>query len=238
MGVRSDIVEALRSTRIFGDVGDDALLEMAGHSRLEHFETHELIITAGSPQTAIYVIIEGSLHLYRDNSESGSQMLIGILEPPGIVGDAELYSARPWQITARAASSTRLIMIANSSFERAVKRDGRVAARLYRDACQRHLLCIELMQVLALQKRKHIVMRFIGELYDATHKEVLTLSRVRIARAIGSNPKTISRYLKEMEKDGSIQILSRDSIRLLQPAAFEWRRLTGGPGLRWKLPES
>jgi CRP-like cAMP-binding protein len=236
------VVALLRRNPVLREGADRVLREIAAKSEIRFFDKGAPIVAAGSPQTHVLFVAEGQLRLYRLNREAETQILVGVLDPPAIFGDAELYGGARWSVSARAERPTTIVAMPNASFDRMIASDGRISAGLYRDACARHLLAVQIMQVLALQKTQHQILRLLWDLAPRSEvaggARVAPLSQVRLAKAIGANRKTIARNLKDLEDAGLIRREGKDSVELLiaEDVVF-WGSLSKhGFGASWRLP--
>jgi CRP-like cAMP-binding protein len=193
------------------------------------------VARVGAPVEHVLMIASGQLELYRKNREADTQMLVGVIESPAILGDAELYGRSQWVVMVRAAVSSVVVRMPGVAFDRMVASDGRIAAGLYRDSCARHLLAVEIMQVLTLQKTQNKILRLLLALArrDADERPVARVSQVQLADALGLNAKTVRRHLAELERSGKIE-RRREEI-VLSGEQAEWGHLGRGFGAAWRL---
>jgi CRP-like cAMP-binding protein len=220
--------------------GDDAVLaQVAKESEVRIYDRGTKVALVGGQQTHVLLIASGRLELYRKNKEDDTQMLVGVLDPPAIFGDAELYGRSPWIVSARASRDSIVVRIPNGTFDRMIDQDPKIAASLYRDVCARHLLVVEVMQVFGLQKTKNKILRLLQELAkpidDGASRRLARVTQVQLAQALGMVPRTIRRHLQELEREG---LISRcDDGIFIEAAGTPWAALRGGFGAAWKLPE-
>src|SRR6185436_295292 len=155
-----DVFSCLSAHPIFSLASRASLETVALSSAVRAYEAGGRVALLGNEQTHVLVLVEGSLRLYRKNTEVETEMLVGIVEAPAVFGDAELYSGTGrWSVSVRADSSAVAVLIENAAFDRLVAAEGAVAAALYRDASARHFLAVQLMQVFALQKTQNKILR-------------------------------------------------------------------------------
>jgi CRP-like cAMP-binding protein len=230
-------IHFLRRHPILSKASGDALEALAAASEVRNFEAGGKVVRSGTPQREVLLIAEGKVELSRRNREADTQILVGLLESPAIFGDAELYAKSEWIVTGTASTPVTLVAMPNDAFDRLVGSDGAVAAALYRDACARHMLVIQIMQILALQKTEHQILRLLwGLSEDRGGKRTAPLSQVQLAKALGLNRKTIARNLSGLEEEGLIE-RSGDEVVLLLPSDYPlWRDLGAhGLGASWQL---
>lgn len=213
---------------------------LAEQAELRTFEAGGRIAHSGSPQTHVLVLCKGAAQLYRRNRETRAQIMICNLEAPAIFGDSECFAGQPWTVSARAVNATEIVAVKNSAFEQAIASDAGLAAALYRNLGVRHVLNVQVMQVLSLQKVRHKVLRLLWSLpvvaYSESHHRIVEVSLVGIARAIGVNVRTIARTLKDLGNGGVIvRRGARVELRLAEEDVF-WDNLSAPTaGVSWRL---
>lgn len=230
-------IQHLRRHPILSKGRDEVLAAVAEASVVRFFEGGDRIVRNGAKQREVLLISAGKIQLSRRNRETDSQILVGLLEAPAIFGDAELYAKTDWVVTGTAVGSTAVVAIPNEVFDRMVASDHTLAAELYRDACARHMLVIQIMQILALQKTQHQILRLLWGLSTVEEGErIAPLSQVQLAKALGLNRKTIARNLADLESAGLI-VREKAQVQLRLPNDYPlWRDLAPhGLGASWRL---
>jgi CRP-like cAMP-binding protein len=226
-------LELLARNPVLGLGSPAALEQLAEASTVRRYAAGATVTIARSPQTHVLVLAEGKLALKKRNREAKTQLLVGVIVAPAIYGDAEAYSAtRRWVASARAAEPTLAVQVPNRALDAFVEREGKAAAALYRDACARHYLAVELMQVHALQKTQHKILRLLMSQATGPGREV-QVRPAQLAAALGVNRKTVARNLALLEEQG---LLARHGRAVeLKPDRESFAALQGGLGARWEL---
>lgn len=233
----------LRRNPVLARGGGAALRLLAGRSEVRLYDTGAVVTRAGSPQTHVIMIADGRVELHRKNRKAGTQFLVGLLEAPQVFGDAELYAGVRWSVSATAVEPTTAVLMPNEDYDRMVSTDGGIAAGLYRDSCARHMLVIQIMQFLALQRTEHQILRLLFDLAPAPPSPgdpvVAPLSQVRLAQALGVNRKTIARNLKMMERGGLIETKRGEAVLLVprEVVAIDDLTVMRCFGASWRLGE-
>lgn len=235
----AELVSLLRSNPALAAGSQAGLQTLARASVVRTFGLGDKVLRTGQPQTSVLLVCDGKLHLYRRNRKAERQILVGVLEPPAIFGDAESFGrAGRWMVSASAASALTTVWMPNEAFEAFVDTEAGAASVLYKDACARHLLSIQLVHIFALQRTPNQILRLLwsaGE-PEADGSRVAPLSQAQLARALGIDPKTVARNLKELEDEGAITREGR-RVKLAPSEELElWARLDRhGFGASWKL---
>jgi CRP-like cAMP-binding protein len=228
----------LRNNQALAAAEPALLRELAERCTIQTYDRGARIATAGSRQTHILLVAKGSLTLWRRHAGTKNSMLFGMLGPPALLGDAELFTRSPWIATLRAAEPTVVVHIPNQEFERFVARAQRVAEALYRDASARHMLVMRIMQMFVLEDMGQRIMSLL-----ASHAVTVAPDRPReakmshtvLADALGVHRKTIARHLNDMAASGLIQRKGK-TITLLFDDAVSEANTSHGFGASWALP--
>ena len=225
----------LRRHPALRDAEKPHLQRLAAASEVRHFAEGAPVLTVGLPCEHVLLLGSGSMELHRRNRSAKTQILQGIVEAPSLVGDVEHYAGYAfWAVSASALEPSSIVDLPRAAWDAFVGAQREVAAALYREACARHMLSSQLVQIFGLQRTENKVLRLIRELAEG-EPPVATVSLAELARALGLNPKTIGRNLVTLEDEGLIrregdrvEVLTKDS----QP-----RLGTFGSGTTWRLPK-
>jgi CRP-like cAMP-binding protein len=194
----------------FEKIGREELLPLAKRSEVGRFIRGDKILTTGSPQKSIYVFIEGLVEVTRRNRQTQTRMLIGLMQAPGVFGDAEALSGRTdWGLTVVAKEKVSAVVIPKEHYLPFVASQPELATRLYVDAASRLMLCLELMQLFALQRVQDQVFRLLfskslpGK--NSQTRVVTKVSPTQLARSLGLSVRTVQRNLTLLEKEGRLK---------------------------------
>jgi CRP/FNR family transcriptional regulator len=184
---------------------------LAEASTLRHLQPGEILVRAGSPETAIVHLVEGKLAIYRSNQRRKTTLLLGVIAAPAIVGDAEAAAKTPWMCSVRAEEEATCLMIPNDAFFNAVKSNIEVAFRMYLDASVRHLLANHTAQSVALYDIETRLLRVLldyarryGRIEQDRAIVGRKMSQVELAAALGVATKTVARALKPLTAQGIV----------------------------------
>src|SRR5207249_1592072 len=91
-----NVLELLRRNPVLAAGAERVLEKVARASETAVYEAGAVAARYGSAVTHVLLVASGQLELYRKNREAETQMLVGVIEPPALLGDAELYACSPW----------------------------------------------------------------------------------------------------------------------------------------------
>lgn len=209
-----DALYYLRASPYFEGISATQAFALAKSSELRHYEPGDIVTRAGLPATDVICCVEGSILLYRKNSESGATLALGLLEAPSIFGDAECSVKSPWLCSARAETAAVCVRIPFEALCFVLEANAQVAARLYYDASRRHLLANYTAQMATLYSPETRLLRALidfAEAFGAEHDDRFEISRDvslnDLAAVLGVTKKTVQRAISTLEAE---QALLRD----------------------------
>jgi CRP-like cAMP-binding protein len=231
----------LRRHPILARAGEKALATLGRNSVFREHAANQHLVRPGDVFRGPFVLGQGAVAVTRKNLEAKTRMLIGTMQSPGLIGDAELFGGvTKWEVSIRATSPVQLVQIPGEVFISWIAPQPEVLLGLYQDAAARLQLCLELMQVLTLQKMENKILRL---LWTSSTREgpeslrVAPLVPTLLASALGVSVRTVARNLNILEKKGLIQRRNKSILlRVTEQEAFGGRLEKRPLAAKWLLP--
>lgn len=198
------------------------------------------VVRAGSPQSAVLVLISGGLVLHARTLGTRRGYLAGLLEAPTLLGDLEMLSRAPWGYSILTNSSVTCVEIPNALFERLAKSDPTLAVELYRCSSIRGLRMRGTLERLLTEPLSRQLITLLWDVSQPGPEKlpVARLSQSKLARALGVDRKTIARNLARLAREGQVRVSGRDATLLRDRRATESQ---GGSAVRasgtWRIAE-
>lgn len=224
---RAHALRLLRQDPILSQLDEPRTLRLAAASEIRVLDAGEVLVRAGSPADRVIHLAEGKLALFRTNPQNRITLLLGVVEAPAVVGDAEAAALAPWMCTVRAEEDATCLLMDRRAFFDAIRSHAEVAYRMYVDASIRHLLANHTAQTVALYD---VETRLLRLLLDYAHRFGRVepdrafvgrkVSKPELAAALGVASKTILRAMKPLfakgvlteDPDGSLVIRGLDAL--------------------------
>lgn len=111
---RPSVVEILRSTRIFADLSDDALLRLADACTRRTYRRGQYLWYQGDDDARLAVVAEGLLKVVI-SSEQGDEVVLRTLGPGESLGELALLDGSPRSASAVAAEPTTVLMLSRAT---------------------------------------------------------------------------------------------------------------------------
>ena len=178
-----------------------AVLETA---RLRNFARGETIFLQGERASAIYIVADGWVKLYRI-APSGTEAVVGVFTKGASFGEAVAFRHDTYPVAAEAVTDTSLIRIEADAFLRQIRENPEVAISIL-SATFVHLHgLVAQVEALKAQTGAQRVAEFLLELApcpDGACEVTLPYDKVLIAGRLGMKPESLSRAFARLKEQG------------------------------------
>ncbi|OCL26632.1 cAMP-binding protein [Orenia metallireducens] len=208
----------------FNDLDEKVILAISQKAILRHYHQGEIIFFDGDEVDYLYIVVEGKVKISKFTS-SGKEKIIHILEEGDIINEISL-DRRKSSITAEMLEAGELILINITSLLRMMEDNFVLTLQLFNSLSLKLRQSYRQLRNLGLKKtgprvasRLWKLARDYGEKNRQGIKIDLNLSQRELALMIGASRETVSRFLKELEREevikvGNTQITILDIERL------------------------
>jgi CRP-like cAMP-binding protein len=78
-----------------------------------NFDADTIIITEGSIEKQMYIVIEGQVEIYIERDDK--KILLATIKAPNFLGEMAIYRSQPIKYSAKALTNTRMLTIENQA---------------------------------------------------------------------------------------------------------------------------
>jgi len=195
----------------FNDLDEKVILAIAKNSILRHYHQGEIIFFDGDEVDYLYIVVEGKVKISKFTS-SGKEKIIHILEEGDIINEISL-DRRKSSITAEMLEAGELILISIADLLRIMEENFTLTLQLFNSLSLKLRQSYRQLRNLGLKKtgpriasRLWKLARDYGEKNRQGIKIDLNLSQRELALMIGASRETVSRFLKELERENVIKV--------------------------------
>lgn len=179
----------------------DAVLATA---RVRDFERGATIFLQGERASAIYIVAEGWVKLYRI-APNGAEAVVGVFTRGRSFGEAVAFRHDVYPVAAEAATDCRLIRIEADALLRQIRESPEIAVSIL-SATFAHLnSLVAQVEALKAQTGAQRVAEFLLELapcQDGACEVTLPYDKVLIAGRLGMKPESLSRAFAKLRDQG------------------------------------
>lgn len=202
-----DLAAAVTSSVLFGHLPQDAMERMLECSVRREFSNGETIFLQGEPASAIFLIIDGAVKLFRI-SPGGAEAVVSILGPSRSFGEAVALRDEFYPVSAEAIADTQLLQIDGKHLRRQIAEDPNLGLSLLAASyVHLHGLVEQVERLKArsgVQRLAEFLIDLAGTDEAATGPAMLTLpyNKTLIAGQLGLQPESLSRAFAKLRESG------------------------------------
>ncbi|MBN1561820.1 cyclic nucleotide-binding domain-containing protein [candidate division KSB1 bacterium] len=125
------IVESIKRISLFQNFSDGDIQALAERCHIRYFNSEEEIYAEGSPATALYFIISGSVGIYKKRRSHVTDR-IQVLHAGTFFGDSSLVSEEPRKNSSKAMEKSLVLVLFKTDFDRLEQMRPRLALKFYK----------------------------------------------------------------------------------------------------------
>lgn len=227
--LREVLAAHLRRHPYFSVLQPAQVLLLAEEAVCRSFGPGEIILLDGAPCAGLWVIGSGQVKVYK-LSLDGNEHILHLLGPGNSFNDIAALDGGPNPASAAALTPVEACALSRETLQTAILSDPELAQTLIRLLAERTRGLVQQIEDLALYSVRTRVARFLLKQADGAeaangngHGDALNgavisgavITRVAIAAHLATQPETLSRALKSLEKAGIIRV-ERAEIEVLR----------------------
>ena len=227
---RPDDATFLGRTKLFGGLGVEELDTVAALATPRVVRAGQALFRQGGEPTHLHLVAEGRVKIWQQTG-SGASLTIRFMEPGDVPGCVAVFRRIPYPATATAVLDSKLLTWPWARVGELLERHPRIAANAVEVVGIRTEEMLHRMREFATEPVERRIARALLRLSGQAGRRVGTgveigfpLSRQDIAEMTGSTLYTVSRTLREWERQGLVvsgrqRVVVRDPSRLGEIAA-------------------
>jgi CRP-like cAMP-binding protein len=216
--------DILKRSRLFSQLDDDALDEVALAAGLRKAGPEEMIFMEGEPAQSFFIVGKGKVKVFKLSPEGKEQVLM-IAQPGDSFAEAALFAGRKFPASAQALENCELVAIDRARFVKLLGANPDLAVNLIGRLSELLRLMTRLIEGLSLSDVSTRLAQFLcSHRNEATGKMppeiMLSIKKSLLASQLGTIPETLSRSFAKMAKDGLISVTG-PTIKILDPGRLQ-----------------
>lgn len=207
--MKFDPAAVAKSSVLLGHLPDTALERVLDCAVQREFRTGDMIFLQGEPATAIFLIIEGAVKLFRI-SPGGAEAVVAILGPSRSFAEAVALREESYPVSSEAISDTKLLQIDGVRLRRQIAEDPSLALNLLAASYVHLHGLVEQIERLKARSGVQRLAEFLVDLAEANDAEaavatkqfMLPYNKALIAGQLGLQPESLSRAFAKLREFG------------------------------------
>ncbi|HKF00233.1 MAG TPA: Crp/Fnr family transcriptional regulator [Actinomycetes bacterium] len=222
------VVEVLRQTELFAELGEPVLLDLAGRLPVRGYARGQTVFAQEELGDRLFVVAAGAVRLVV-RSRHGEELEVIRRVPPAIFGELAVLDGGPRSTSAEAVEPTTLIVVARVELIRLLHADARVSDGLLRwlgGLVRRSTEHLTDQVFLSLEERVagKLLELAGGPAGRSRRLRASGVTQTQLATMVGGARQSVNVALQRLERRGFIRLGGR-TIEILQPD--ELRRRAG-----------
>lgn len=217
--------EILRGLNLFSRLGEDALEAVARRTVVRSAPTNTLLFQKGEPCRGLYVVLEGSVRIYR-SAPDGREQVLHVQGPGQSIAEVPLMDGGPYPASARTVEETRLVFLPRAEFEWLYRNSPEVADAVIRELGRRLRRMARLVETISLKDVPARVAITILEYAEGAGgprdgaELMLPRTQEELAAELATTRESVARALSRLRKEGAIQTRGA-RVRILDLARLQ-----------------
>lgn len=217
--------DVLARLPLFSRLGEVSLEAVSRRTVIRSVPRNSQLFRMGEPCQGLYVVLEGSIRVYRSSPE-GREQVLHVQGPGQRIAEVPLFDGGPYPASARSVEDSRVLFLARNDFEWLYQNHPEIADAVIRELGRRLRKMVRLVEKISLKDvLARVAMTLLeyaeltGPLRDGLEFE-LPRTQEELAAELATTRESVARALSRLRREGAIdQHGSR--VRILGLAALE-----------------
>lgn len=216
-----EIIKKIAAIPLFQGLPAKQCEEISTIVVLQNYKTGQLIFSEGDEGCGFYVIISGSVKIFKLSPE-GKEQILHIMEPGEPFGEAAVFAGESFPASAQTLAASRVLFFPRKSFIELITRNPALSLNMLAFLSRRLRVLANLVEDLSLKEVPgRLAAHFLYSSKSKSDPAILELgiSKNQLASLLGTIPETLSRILNRMSREKliktgahHIQILDRQGL--------------------------
>ena len=185
----------------------DKLLPKIGTKKT--FPKDCFIFQAGDQANGFYYITSGEVRVYRMDIQ-GKEVEIGRLGPEYYLGEAIVFVMDEYPVFAQAVKKTTCFYLPKDKIQNAIQQNAETAQFFITLLAKKCVALNQRIATLSLQTVRQRLVEYLKANQNQENKVILTISKKELAMQLATIPETLSRNLKQLQKEGVILVKNNE----------------------------
>ena len=204
----TEVLDILLKSQLFGGLSEGHLEEIKKISVDKYFNKGEIIFFDGDEGNGFYLVVEGTVNVYKVSLE-GKEQILHIVKEGETIGAVPVFSGKSFPANARAISKSRLLFFPRGKFINLITNNPSLTMNILALLSMRlreFTIQIENLSLKEIPGRVAAYLLYLSE--EQRNKNVikLNISKLQLANILGTGPESLSRTLGDMKARKLIEV--------------------------------
>jgi CRP-like cAMP-binding protein len=222
MEVMKKAHNVLLKSQLFGGLPEEHIEEIQKISVDKYFNKGEIIFFDGDEGIGFYLVVEGSVNVYKLSLE-GKEQILHIVKEGETIGAVPVFSGKSFPANARAISKSHLLFFPREKFIHLIINKPSLTMNILALLSMRlreFTIQVENLSLKEIPGRLAAYLLYLSQEQGGKDLIKLNLSKVQLANLLGTGPESLSRALGNMKRRKLVEEEGAN-IRLINSGALK-----------------
>ena len=195
-----DLKSTLQKLYLFSKMNEQELEELSQICTRHHYDADTVVFLQGEKGKHLLILIEGIVSVYK-HDDKGNEIIINYFKPTSLIAEPALLQGVPYPSSASFKEKGVLIKIELEAFKENFLLKGHVALSIINSLLSKIQLLQHNISINISGSAKEKIIYY----YKNEDKMPYTLKQYEIASLLNISQETLSRYLKQLQREGAIE---------------------------------
>jgi len=212
---------ALSEIALFAALSESELQGLAQRAVEKRFDPDDVLFWEGEPCSGIFLIIQGSVKIFR-TSAGGREVMLSIEKAPASVAELPLFDGGPYPASVRAVEPAVTLFINKNDFQQFCRQNPDVALKILAVVGRRLRHLVGLVETMTFGSVTQRLAKMLLEAAKAAGSDTFDLpaTHQELASRLGTVREVISRNLGRFRAQGLIAIHERQ-VQIVNRAGLQ-----------------
>lgn len=211
---------ALRANSYFSTLSDIVLNSLAHGTNLRLYERGETICWQGDVCTALYVIKQGSVKLYK-LSPKGRELIIRVFDEGATFNEVPIFDYDPNPVNAAALEDCQLWAVDAEVIRTCIRQHPDMAQAVILNLTRNLRMLVGTVEELSFYQVTNRLARLLSRLAPEQLEEQ-HITQDQLAARLGTVREVVARSLRDLERSGAIRVERRQIQVLNEELLRDW----------------
>jgi CRP-like cAMP-binding protein len=214
--------DVLLKSRLFGGLPEEHIKEIEKIAINKYFNKGDAIFYDGDEGVGFYLVIEGSVNVYKLSAE-GKEQILHIVRAGETIGAVPVFSGKSFPANARAISKSHLLFFHRERFINLITNKPSLTMNILALLAMRlreFTIQVENLSLKEIPGRLAAYLLYLSQEQGDKDLIKLTISKAQLANLLGTGPESLSRAFGNMKKKKLIEE-EGPKIRLINRGMLE-----------------
>ena len=217
-----EVLDILSNSQLFGGLTETHLKEIKRIAVDKKFNKGEIIFFDGDEGSGFYLVIEGTVNVYKVSPE-GKEQILHIVKEGETIGAVPVFSGKSFPANARAISKSHLLFFPRGKFINLITNNPSLTMNILALLSMRlreFTIQIENLSLKEIPGRLAAYLLYLLEEQRSEDVIKLNITKLQLANILGTGPESLSRTMGNMRDRGLIEV-EGSNIKLFDRAILE-----------------